>query len=181
MRCSTKLTVSALLMATLLAADSGFPKDPSTETAPTIADGMKVTLDYTLILPDQTVLESTVGQEPISYLHGNREILPGLEKAMTGMKAGEKKRITLSPDEAYGPYDEKKKVTVSKDQVPPDSKVGTRLRSPDGREAKIVAMEGNSVVVDLNHPLAGKPLVFEVKIVKVEKDSGEKQGKKQSK
>ncbi len=133
-----------------------------------VADGRKVTLEYTLMLSDNKVVDSTVGQEPISYVHGQQEIVPGLEKALTGMKPGETKHISVPAQEAYGPYDPKKKVTVPKDKVPPDVKVGTRLRSRDGQEAKIVEIKGDSVVVDTNHPLAGKALTFDVKILKVE-------------
>lgn len=138
------------------------------ENSPAVADGMKVTLEYTLALPDKTVIESNVGREPVTYTHGKHEIIPGLEKGMTGMKPGDKKHITVTAEDAYGPYDEKKKVTVSKDKVPAEAKVGTRLRASDGSEAKVVAIDENSVVVDTNHTLAGKTLVFDVNILKVE-------------
>jgi FKBP-type peptidyl-prolyl cis-trans isomerase SlyD len=134
-----------------------------------IGDGMMVTLEYTLTLPDKTVADSTAGQAPFAYTQGNHEIIPGLEKALTGLKPGDKKRITVPAAEAYGLYDEKKKVTVPKSKVPPDVKVGTRLRSQDGMEAKVAEIKGDSVVVDVNHPLAGKDLTFDVNILKVEK------------
>lgn len=134
-----------------------------------IADGSKVTVEYTLALPDKTIVETNVGKEPISYTQGNHEIIPGLEKALAGLKAGDKKHVTIMPEDAYGPYDEQKKVTVTKEQVPPEVKVGTRLRAQNGMEAKVVSIDGNSVVVDTNHPLAGKSLVFDINVLKVEK------------
>jgi len=134
-----------------------------------IGDGMKVTLEYTLTLPDKSVADSTEGKPPFSFTYGNQEIIPGLEKALSGLKEGDKKRVAVSADEAYGPYDEKKKVTVPKKNVPPEAKVGTLLHSQDGQQAKVVEMKGDSVVVDTNHPLAGKNLVFDVNILKVEK------------
>lgn len=134
-----------------------------------VGDGMKVTLEYTLTLPDKTVADSTAGQTPFSYTQGNHEIIPGLEKALTGLKPGDKKRITAPAAEAYGLYDEKKKLTVPKDRVPPEVKVGTRLRDQNGQEAKVVELKGDSVVVDVNYPLAGKDLTFDVNILKVEK------------
>ena len=133
-----------------------------------VADGMKVTIEYTLMLSDDKVVDSTAGQEPISYVHGQREIVPGLEKALTGMKPGETKHIAVPAQEAYGPYDHKKRITVPKDKVPAGAKAGTRLRSKDGQEATVLEVKGDSVVVDTNHPLAGKNLVFDVKILKVE-------------
>ena len=139
-----------------------------------IADGTKVTLEYTLMLPDKTVAETTVGQEPVSYVQGKEEILPGLEKALAGLTEGQRKTITLSPEDAYGTYDANKKVEVPKNRMPPDIQVGTRLRGQDGQEAKVDAIKGDTVVVDVNHPLAGKSLTFDVHILKVEKDTGDK-------
>jgi FKBP-type peptidyl-prolyl cis-trans isomerase SlyD len=136
-----------------------------------VGDGAKVTLEYTLSLADNTPVESNVGKEPVIYTHGKKEIIPGLEKALAGMKAGDKKHVTVPADEAYGQYDEAKKVTVTKDQVPSSVKVGTRLRSQNGMEAKVVSIDGNNVVVDTNHPLAGKSLVFDVNVLKVEKQA----------
>lgn len=138
------------------------------EKAMPVGDGMKVTLEYTLTLPDKTVADSTAGQAPFSYTQGNQEIVPGLEKALTGMKAGDKKRIMVPAAAAYGLYDEKKKVEVPKKNVPPDAKVGTKLRASNGAEAKVVELKGDVVIVDTNHPLAGKDLTFDVNIVKVE-------------
>jgi FKBP-type peptidyl-prolyl cis-trans isomerase 2 len=143
--------------------------EASSDQSSTIADGSKVTVEYTLALPDKTVVETNVGKEPISYTQGNHEIIPGLEKALAGLKAGDKKHVTVTPEDAYGPYDEQKKVTVTKEQVPPEVKVGTRLRAQNGMEAKVVSIDGNSVVVDTNHPLAGKALVFDINVLKVEK------------
>ncbi len=134
-----------------------------------ISDGMKVTVEFTLSLPDKTVLETTKGQPPLTYVQGRHEILSSLEKALTGMKAGDHKLVTLTPDQAFGAYDEKKKVTVPKSKVPPEAKVGTKLRGQNGLEAKVVEVKGDSVVVDTNHPLAGKTLLYDVKIAKVEK------------
>ena len=141
------------------------------ESPSTVGDGAKVTLEYTLSLADNTPVESNVGKEPVIYTHGKKEIIPGLEKALEGMKPGDKKHVTVPADEAYGQYDEAKKVTVTKDQVPASVKVGTRLRSQNGMEAKVVSIDGNNVVVDTNHPLAGKALVFDVNVLKVEKEA----------
>ena len=159
--------IVVVALASVLACD-GSSLQAAAETQPAVTDGTKVTLEYTLTLPDKTVIESNVGREPVTYIHGNHQIIQGLEKNLTGMKAGDKKLITVSPEDAYGQYDEKKKVTVPKDKIPAEAKVGTRLRSPEGQEAKVVAIEGNSAVVDTNHPLAGKALVFDINILKVE-------------
>jgi FKBP-type peptidyl-prolyl cis-trans isomerase 2 len=133
-----------------------------------IADGLKVTLEYTLTLPDKTVADSNVGQTPFSYIQGSKQIVPGLEKALAGMKAGEKKHVTIPAEQGYGPYDEKAKITVDKNKVPPDVKVGALLRASTGQTVKVLDVSDKSVVLDLNHPLAGKNLTFDVTVLKVE-------------
>lgn len=167
MNYSQKSIATAFLCA--MFTTGGVYVEASSDQSSTIADGSKVTVEYTLALPDKTVVETNVGKEPISYTQGNHEIIPGLEKALAGLKAGDKKHVTVSAEDAYGPYDEQKKVTVTKEQVPPEVKVGTRLRAQNGMEAKVVSIDGNSVVVDTNHPLAGKSLVFDINVLKVEK------------
>ena len=156
------------VMAALVVGMTGFGSTACAEKALQVGAGMKVTMEYTLSLPDKTVVDSTAGQEPFSYTQGNQEVIPGLEKALTGLKAGDKKRVMIPAVEGYGLYDEKKKVAVPKKNVPPEAKVGTKLRAANGMEAKVVEVKGDSVVVDTNHPLAGKDLTFDVNIIKVE-------------
>ncbi|MDO8547316.1 MAG: FKBP-type peptidyl-prolyl cis-trans isomerase [Nitrospirales bacterium] len=156
------------VMAAVVVGVVGLGSTAGAEKAMQIADGMKVTLEYTMTLPDRTIGDSTAGQAPFSYTQGNQEIVPGLEKALAGMKAGDKKRVTIPAAAAYGPYDEKGKVEVPKKNLPPEAKVGTKLRASNGAEAKVVELKGDVVIVDTNHPLAGKDLTFDVNIIKVE-------------
>jgi len=134
-----------------------------------VADGMKVTIEYTLTLPDKTVADSNVGQAPFAYTQGAHEIVEGLEKAMAGLKVGDKKHINVSAAQGYGAYDAKAKVSVDKTKVPADIKTGQLLRSADGRPVTVEKVEEKTVVLDLNHPLAGKDLTFDVKVLNVEK------------
>ncbi len=136
-----------------------------------VADGFKVTLEYTLTLPDKTVADSNVGQAPFSYTQGGHQIVPGLEKALTGMKAGQSKRVEVPAEQAYGAYDKNARATVEKGKVPAGAKTGDLLQSADGRTVKVLEVSEKSVVLDLNHPLAGKDLTFDVKILKVEKQA----------
>jgi FKBP-type peptidyl-prolyl cis-trans isomerase 2 len=158
-----------VMMAVSVMSGAGLGSPVAADKLLKIEDGMKVTMEYTLTLPDKTVADSTKGGPPFSYIQGKQEIIPGLEKALAGLKAGDKKNVTISAAEAYGPYDEKKKVEVPKKNVPPDVKVGTKLRAANGMEAKVIELKKDSVVVDVNHPLAGKDLTFDVNIVNVEK------------
>lgn len=137
-------------------------------SVPTIADGMLVTLEYTLTLPDKSVADTNVGKEPFSYTQGSHLIVPGLEKALTGMKAGDKKRVVVPADQAYGAYDSGKRLTVPKTKVPADARVGSVLQDKAGRVLRVVETTPDSVILDANHPLAGKELTFDVKILKVE-------------
>ncbi|GMV49943.1 MAG: hypothetical protein NBKEAIPA_02334 [Nitrospirae bacterium] len=134
-----------------------------------IADGMKVSLEYTLTLPDKTVADSNVGQAPITFVQGAHEIVPGLEKALEGMKPGQKKRIDVAAQDAYGPYNNKLRQSVEKDKLPKDVKAGDILQAADGRLVKVLETDEKKALIDLNHPLAGKTLTFDVNIVKVEK------------
>lgn len=156
------------VMAALVGGVVGLGGTACAEKAVQVGDGTKVTMEYTLTLPDKTVVDSTAGQTPFSYTQGKQEIIPGLENALAGMKAGDKKRVTIPAAAAYGLYDEKKKVEVPKKNVPPEAKVGTKLRASNGAEARVVELKGDAVVVDTNHPLAGKDLTFDVNIIKVE-------------
>ncbi len=134
-----------------------------------VADGITVTLEYTVTLPDQSVADSNVGLEPISFVQGANQILPGLEKGLAGLKAGQKKQVHVSAAEGFGAYDPKARAKVEKSQVPENVKAGTMLRAPDGRPIKVLEVTEDSVILDLNHPLAGKDLVFDVHILKLEK------------
>ena len=134
-----------------------------------VADGLKVTLEYTLTLPDKTVADSNVGQAPFSYTQGAHQIVPGLEKALTGMKAGQSKRVEVPAEQAYGAYNKEARATVEKSKVPAGVKAGDMLQSPDRRTVKVLEVQEKTVVLDLNHPLAGKNLTFDVKVLRVEK------------
>lgn len=134
-----------------------------------VADGMKVTIEYTLTLADKSVADSNVGQAPFAYTQGAHEIVPGLEKSMAGLKAGDKKRVDVPAAQGYGTYDAKAKLSVDKTKVPAGIKAGQLLRSADGRPVTVEKVEEKTVVLDLNHPLAGKDLVFDVKVLNVEK------------
>lgn len=140
---------------------------------PVVADGMTVTLEYTLSLPDKTQVESNVGKPPLTFVQGSHHLVPGLERAINGMRAGQSKRVEVPAEQAYGAYDPAARLTVPRQKVPPTVKVGDVLtRSSDRRPMKVIELTGDSVVLDTNHPLAGKDLIFDIKILKVERPVG---------
>lgn len=135
----------------------------------TVQDHMVVKLDYTLIVEDE-IMESTEEGEPIEFIQGLGQIIPGLEDALYGMQVGEEKRVEIQPEDAYGKYDPDslevaKKVEFS-EEIPLD--VGTFLdfRDNEGEvlSAQIIETDEETVTLDFNHPLAGKSLTFEVTI-----------------
>ena len=139
----------------------------------TVTDGKRISIEYTLTLSDKTQVDTNVGGQPLIYTQGSQEILPALQKALVGLKAGETKHVTLSAEDGYGSVDPKAFQEVDKNVVPEDGrKAGTQLmaRDPSGRSrpVRVHEIKENTIVLDLNHPLAGQTLVFDVKILKVE-------------
>lgn len=140
--------------------------------AQVVSKGKQVSLEYTLKLDDKNVLESNVGREPMTYTHGSQEIVPGLEKALEGLAVGDKKHVTVKPADGYGEVDPKAFQEVKKSQVPEKAwKVGAELeaKSPDGQSMflRVTEVKADSVVLDFNHPLAGKTLYFDVKVLDI--------------
>ncbi|MBN1313365.1 MAG: peptidylprolyl isomerase [Anaerolineae bacterium] len=129
-----------------------------------------VTLLYRLKLDDGSLVEEATDDEPLVYLHGHENIIPGLEAALEGMTVGEQKKIVVEAADAYGEYDPDEVDEVSLSDLPPDfePEVGMELalRDKDGNiyEASITEVNGDSVVLDFNPPLAGQRLHFEVTI-----------------
>ena len=138
----------------------------------TISNGKQVTLEYTVKLDDQSVVDTNVGGEPLKVTQGSHQIIPGVEKALDGMAVGEKKQVTITPADGYGTIDPKAFQEVDKNMVPSDSqKVGTQLegKTADGRAVfpRISEVKHETIVLDFNHPLAGKTLYFDVKVLEV--------------
>ncbi len=133
----------------------------------TVQDNLVVSLDYTLIV-DEEVMESTDDGEPIEFVQGIGQIIPGLESALYGMKVGEKKTVVIEPENAYGDYDpdslEIAKKEEFSEEIPLD--VGTFLDLSDDEgevlSAQIIEEDEDTVTLDFNHPLAGKTLTFEI-------------------
>jgi FKBP-type peptidyl-prolyl cis-trans isomerase 2 len=140
--------------------------------ATVIQTGSLVAFDYTLTDESGNVIDSSKGKEPMRYVHGKGEIIPGLEKEMAGMSVGGEKKVTVKPEEGYGPVNPQAFQEVPKDKLPPEAlKVGTVLTAtgPQGQRVpvRVHEIKENTVVMDFNHPLAGKILLFDVKITEI--------------
>lgn len=140
--------------------------------APTakIVDGKEVTLAYKLFVNGK-LLESADAKNPFTYAHGQHQIVPGLEKNLTGLRVGDKKTVRVSPKEGYGLVNPNAFREITKDKLPPGVPLekGTPLeaRSPEGIPmlVKITEVKEKTVVVDFNHLLAGKELEFQIEVL----------------
>lgn len=137
----------------------------------TISDNKVVQVHYTLTNGEGEVLDSSNGADPLSYLHGAHNIVPGLEKEMTGRTAGDSFKVTVPPAEGYGERSDVALQGVPRDQFPEDAELleGMQLALQDDQGNMIpawIAKVGKEMVtIDLNHPLAGVTLVFDVEVV----------------
>ncbi len=135
--------------------------------------GDKVRVHYTATLADGTELDSSRDREPLELRVGDGVMLPDFEDAVVGMFAGERKTIVIPCESAYGEHDAAMDLTVSRDALPEhfELAVGTVLRAqgPEGETATftVTAIEGETVMIDGNHPLAGHDLRFELELVEI--------------
>lgn len=155
-----------LILSGALAASTGACKGKG--GADMIAEGSPVKMLYTLTV-DGKVFDKS-GDKPLEFVAGKGQVIPGMDKAVIGMKAGEKKQITVSPEQGYGPRNpgsvQKVPKKLFKDAA--DMKVGSMVQgqTPQGPfRAVVTELGADEVTLDLNHPLAGKTLNFDIEIV----------------
>jgi FKBP-type peptidyl-prolyl cis-trans isomerase SlyD len=169
---TTFLTIAVLAMgspAVVAAAQAG-------KTDKMVKDGSVVSLQYTLSAEDGKTIESNKGKEPLKYTQGQRQIVPGLEREMAGMKVGGEKRVKVKPEDGYGKIDPKAFQEIPKEEIPPEGlKVGAILgaQGPHGQviPVRVHEIKEQTVVLDFNHPMAGKTLVFDVKILDIDSEA----------
>lgn len=135
-----------------------------------IAEGSVVEIDYTLRDDEGDVIDTSAEEGPLHYLHGHGQIVPGLEKALLGRVAGDALKVSVAPEEGYGPHHADRVVTVPRGRLPADAEpeVGMVLEGngPDGESIllRVVDLSEEGVTLDANHPLAGENLHFEVTV-----------------
>lgn len=139
-----------------------------------IADGLVVVMQYTLRDDAGLVIDASTPEEPMAYLHGAENIVPGLEQALTGKAAGWKGKVSVAPEDGYGERDPDEELdAVPRRAFPPDMELEAGMsfmaEGPDGEHAPvwIARVEGDKVFVDSQHPLAGKTLHFEVEVLSI--------------
>jgi peptidylprolyl isomerase len=120
-----------------------------------------------------SVFAKASSDDPMKFTLGRGEVLPGFETAVLDMEAGEEKTVKVPPEKAYGPYDESKQVRIARDQlvsdVPLQVEQDVQMQDSEGRpmRARVKAVDDDSVTLDLNHPLAGKTLEFDIHLLEV--------------
>jgi FKBP-type peptidyl-prolyl cis-trans isomerase SlyD len=135
-----------------------------------------VTFHYTLTDPAGKTLDSSVGQEPMTYMEGAEQISPGLEKQMQALKAKDKKKIQVPAAEAYGLRDDRFVMNVPLDRLPKTLKIGQQFTiTADGNSPPftVTSVTATHATLDGNHPLAGVDLTFDVEVVEVREATAE--------
>ncbi len=137
-----------------------------------IKQGQKVSLEYTVFLEDGTEIDSNVGDDPLVFVIGSHQVFPALEQALLGLKIGETKEILIHSEDAYGPIVKEAFKEVDLETVPaPFRFEGAVLgvQDPAGGvyPIRVHQIKEKKIVLDFNHPLAGRALKFDVKVVDV--------------
>ncbi len=132
-----------------------------------------VSIHYTLKDDDGEIMDSSEGREPLAYLHGANNLIPGLEQELQGKTAGAKFQATIEPKDAYGEINADLKQTVSMqmfqgvDEIQPGMSFIAQGEGGQQRQVRVVEIDGDDVTIDANHPMAGQTLHFDVEVVEV--------------
>lgn len=138
-----------------------------------VKSGDTVRIHYTGTLLDGTTFDSSEGRDPLEFVVGSGQIIPGLDQALPDMEVGEKKKVTIDCKEAYGPLNPDARQAIPREGIPDDIplEIGTQLQmqTPDGQALPVTVVEVDeaTVTLDANHPLAGQDLVFDFEIVSI--------------
>jgi FKBP-type peptidyl-prolyl cis-trans isomerase SlyD len=147
-------------------------------SAETVQKDVVVSMEYTLQV-DNEEIDSSKGQDPLQFLAGHGNIISGLEREMMGMKVGDSKDVVIQPADAYGEFDDQAYMDVPRKDFPTDmeieegSELTVRDDSGQSRYARIEAIDGDTVRLNFNHPLAGDELYFNVKVVGLREPTSE--------
>jgi len=140
--------------------------------AATAMKGKRIALEYSFRSEDNQLANSNAGKPPLTYTQGAHEVIPGIESAVEGMTVGETKHVVVPPIDGFGPHDPHVVQEVDKHKLPSDIQVGAQLRLQDkrGQELRpmVVQIKDHTALLDFNHPLAGKTLFFDLKVVGID-------------
>lgn len=147
-----------------------------------VTDGSIITFHYSILDEKGEVVESTRNEDPVSCVWGDGDLLIGVERALKGVEAGAEIRLTLDPEEAFGDYDPEGIFSIPREEIPegeelqpgewisillePEESDGEEVEEEE-HEARIVSVDDSEVILDANHPLAGRPVTFELEVLEV--------------
>lgn len=139
----------------------------------TVSDGKTVSIEYSLSLENGEPVDSNQGREPLTYTQGENQLIAGLEQALEGLKAGDNKKVTVSPEDGYGQLNPEALIEVPKNHLPEDAwEIGAMVTAagPEGQEiqGRVANLAETTATIDFNHPLAGNTLYFDVTIMDVQ-------------
>ena len=135
--------------------------------------GDTVKIHFTGKMPDDTVVETSKDRGPLEFKIGEGDVISGLEQGIIGMQVGDKKTLTISPENAFGLPREELMVDLSKDELPEGIKVAVgvhlNIQASDGQtfKVKVVDVKEDTITLDANHPLAGVTLIFDVELIEI--------------
>lgn len=138
-----------------------------------VKSGDTVSIHYTGTLNDGTVFDSSEGRDPLEFTVGSGQIIPGLDNAIPGMQVGDEKTVHVASENAYGPVQEEARQAVPREQIPDhvplDLGSQLQVQTPNGQVMAVTVAEvsDEEVVLDANHPLAGKDLTFAISLVAI--------------
>ena len=135
-----------------------------------VQSGDAVEVHYTGRFEDGDVFDSSVGGEPMAFVAGSTELIPGVSNAVIGMKVGDKKTVEVEPEQGYGERNPELAQRVPREQLPPEIKVGDQLAASQGDKqfaVWVLEVGETDAVIDANHPLAGRKLVFDLELVSI--------------
>lgn len=154
-------TACMLMLSLILASPSGADNRA-------VKSGDNISIHYTGKLEDGTVFDKSEGRDPLKFQVGTPGIIKGMNDGVMGMKVGEKKTLKISPAEGYGERDDKMTFDVPLDKLPKGIKAGERLMSQRGDAVVVKEVKKDVAVLDANHFLAGKTLIFDVTLVSID-------------
>lgn len=170
-RCAVRVPVDATPERLQRGEDASYPRERPTMTE--VKAGDEVAIHYKGTLVDGSVFDSSEGRDPLSFTVGSGQIIPGLDKALPGMKVGDKKTVVAVAAEAYGEHDPQNMQQMPRANIPDDIalEVGAQLQvqTENGQVMQVLvgALDEETVTLDANHPLAGEDLTFAIELVSI--------------
>ncbi len=154
-----------------VAAPAALPANTASGAGVVIAAGKQIKIDYSLSVNGQLIDSSEQGG-PIHFEQGKHQVIPGLERQLEGLKVGDEREITVKPEEGYGPVNPKAFAEVQRSKMPKgDLKIGMQMQTTDKNgqpvSATVSEIKKDKIIMNFNHPLAGKELHFKIKVVEI--------------